>query len=775
MNKKDFYRAIIFFLFSFVFINDSNAQSYKIQGNSIFLNGLRIQILTPTMIRIQKEINNDYSDKTDLGVVNLEFPVIQFHISNNNDIYEIVTDSLTITYNPLIELTNGGIKIRFHDFKLNCLSEKDSSNLGGAIGSLDNCKGNKKYKEQNDVGSPSELHLIPNGILSRRGFTVLKHSPDTLYFYKAGESFNDLYVLAYGNNYKQAFKDFYSLAGKIPMMPKWSLGFIYSRWKDYKAGDYKYIVSRFRKEKIPIDAIILDMCWHTDYWYGFRYDTSNFPDMKAFHQWTDSVHLKTGFNHHAGAIYYKDPQVHEFCLAANINYDSALTAGLPWEPQEKIIRYDPSNEKQFKTFYHIYLSRLMKDGLDFHWVDGESSIYSSDLYQKYTSDFTGKRAVVMNRLHDNVLSNHRYPFGFSGDTFISWETMAYSLEANIKGGNNGVYWSHDIGGYMPQGPAGYPPNAEIFARWLQLGVVSPIFRVHAKKDLFWTPPRKLGDFDLGSRLPWEWGDSVLNSAKISIQLRYKLLPYIYTMTRIAYEQGIPLCRGLYIDYPESDSAYRYDEFMFGNNLLSAPILNSSETTDGKITKRTLWLPKGEWYDYFTQQIYRGDKEITLAKSLFEFPLFVKAGSILPIAPYQDYSGASMDSLIILAYSPKESGENIFRLYEDDGESFLFQQNQYRWINLKYDYETDHLHKIVIDKSEGSFKGEEEKRAYKIFIINSAKPKRLTINGKEIDYSNGKNSENNWIWDKKSKVITVVVGARNIDEVVTIDAYLDEGM
>ncbi|HEY4786632.1 MAG TPA: TIM-barrel domain-containing protein [Bacteroidales bacterium] len=739
------------------------SQGYEIQENYVIFKGLRIQLLTPTMIRIQKEKNHSYTDSTDLGVINLKFQKTPFNVSINQGIYTIITDSLLITYDPSAELTKGGIKIRFHEFRLNSLAEKDSLNLGGVIGALDNCKGNIHYKEQNDVTSPHDLRLIPDGILSQRGFTVLRHTRDTLDFFRAGKNDDELYVLGYGHDYKQAFHDFYALAGKIPMLPEWSLGFIYSRWKDYSAGDYKKIVSRFRQEKIPIDAIILDMCWHIDYWYGFRYDTVHFPDMKAFHQWTDSVHLKTGFNHHAGAIYYKDPKVREFCSALNMNYDSAVTSGPPWEPQHKIIRYDPTNQKQFRTFYKLYLSPLMKDGLDFHWVDGVSSIYSSDLYQKFTRDYTGKRPVVMNRLQENVLCNHRYPFGFSGDTYISWETMAYTLEANIKGGNNGVYWSHDIGGYMPQGPGGYPPGAEMFARWLQLGAVSPIFRVHAKKDVYWTPPVKPGAFDQGSRLPWEWGDTVLRSARTSIQLRYKLLPYIYTNTRIAHEQGIPLCRGLYIDYPASASAYRYDEFMFGNEILAAPILTASNHPKERVTQRTLWLPKGLWYDYFTRQIYEGDKEITVAKSLFEFPLFVKAGSILPIAPYREYSEAPLDTLIILAYSPVESGNTEFRLYEDDGESFAFRQNQYRWINIKYNYKKDRSHKIVIDKPEGSFKGEEKKRAYKIYVINSAKPKHLTMNGKAL--------ENNWKWDPESKTTEVMIGTRDMDEPIIIKEEL----
>jgi alpha-glucosidase (family GH31 glycosyl hydrolase) len=771
MKIKYACRIIFSFLLYFVFTGACFAQGYEVRDNSVYFRELRIQILTPTLIRIQKKYNNRYSDETDLGVVNLKFPRASFKIEAGNGLYTIITDSLAVIYNPSVDLTGGGIRILYRNFRLNRLDEKDSTNLGGVVGSLDNCKGNKHYREQNDVSSPYTLNPIPEGILSRRGFTVLEHSPDTLYFFKAGKPYSELYVMGYGNNYRQAFKDFYALTGETPMLPKWSLGFIYSRWKDYNEEDYKRIVTRFRKEMIPLDAIILDMCWHIDYWYGFRYDTSRFPDMKEFHRWTDSVHLKTGFNHHAGAIYYKDPRVREFCSAAGINYDSALTAGLPWEPEEKIIRYNPVNRKHFKTFYEMYLSRLMKDGLDFHWVDGESSIYSADLYHKFTSDFTRKRAVVMNRMQSNVLCNHRYPFGFSGDTFISWETMAYSLEADIKGGNNGVYWSHDIGGYMPQGPGGYPPSGEIFARWLQLGAVSPILRVHAKKDLFWTPPVGPGDFDQGSRLPWEWGDTVLNSARISIQLRYKLLPYIYTMSRIAHDEGIPLCRGLYIDYPASDSAYRYDEFMFGSELLAAPILSPSKVPGAGSTDRSLWLPEGTWYDYFTRQAYSGNREINISKTLFEFPLFVRAGSILPAAPYREYSGAPLDTLIILAYSPSESSANNFRLYEDDGESFSFEQNQYRWINLEYTYEKDHTHKIVIGKPEGTFKGEIERRAYRISVINTSKPGRLILNGKEIQYLIGSKSGNSWSWDPGTKIMSISLGEREVGEPVTIEAEL----
>ena len=645
---------LILFVFSpFLCFNCLGRES-KVNPEVVELNrDVQLKLLSPTLFSITSRRHVDYT--TDLGVVNRKFNKVRFKVEKkSNGECAIITDSIIIAFDPSKELVSGGVSVtlrRRSGYELESLSAVDNKNLGGVIGSLDNCKGKIKYAEQNDVTSKSELNPIPDGILSRRGFTVLRHTLDTLTLYHKGDKYLELYVMAYGDNFKQAFSDFYSVAGNVPMLPRWSLGFIYSRWKDYTADDYKRIVNRFRKEQIPIDAIILDMCWHVDYWYGYRYDTHNFPDMKAFHLWTDSVHVKTGFNHHSGCIYAQDPHIYEFCRSAGVDYNKALIPGLSWEPDKKVIHYDTKNKQQFKAFYDIYLAPLIKDGLDFHWVDGEKSIYSSELYQTYLSNETHKRPFVMNRLHANVLCNHRYPVGFSGDTYISWETMAYSLEADVKGSNCGVYWSHDIGGYMPQGAGGYPPSAEMFARWLQLGAVSPIFRVHAKKDQYWTPPCKPGDFDWGSRLPWEWGDTVLNSAKTSIQLRYKLLPYIYSMVWKEHTSGIPLCRGLYVDYSQSADAYRFDEFEFGDNLLAAPILTpSAKGAKVMITEREVWLPGGEWYDYFSGEKYAGNKTIKPKKSIDDFPLYVRAGSILPEASLREYSEALLDTLSLALIS-----------------------------------------------------------------------------------------------------------------------------
>jgi alpha-glucosidase (family GH31 glycosyl hydrolase) len=718
------------------------------------------------MFSIQQGQNFQFATpEKDLGVVNLNYPEVSFFATKYEDLFFIVTDSISITYNPTLPVTDGGIVVHRKGAKADfaCLSEKDSFNLGGVIPALDNCDGNRRYAEQNDITSAWHYHNTPDGILSRRGVTVLKHTPDSLSLYNGGDRFDELYVLAYGTNYRRAFLDFYSLAGAIPMLPQWAFGFIYSRWKDYTEADYKEIVHRFREERLPLDAIMLDMCWHTDYWYGYRYDTANFPNMKEFLAWTETQHLKTGFNHHSGCIYALDPDVKEFCERAGLDYESSLVPGPSWETERMVVEYDTKNERHFKAFYDTYLTRLIDDGLDFHWVDGANSIYSSELYQRYLSEQTALRPVVLNRQHSDVLCNHRYPFGFSGDTYATWNTMRYTLENTIKGANNGVYWSHDIGGYMPQGKTGTSPDGEMFARWFQLGAFSPIMRAHAKKDVYWWPPvLKAGDRDGGSRLPWDWGENVLSATRTAMQLRAALIPYIYTMSRYAHDYGVPLCRGLYVDYPTADDAYRYDEYMFGDNILVAPVLNPSGKGEKAEATRSLWLPEGAWYDYFTGEIFTGNNNISVSKPLHEIPLYVKAGSLIPMTPYREYGSAPIDTLCLVAYPPMENDTTIFRLYEDDGQSFDYRNNKFRWTTLTYEHIKDISHKVVVAVPKGSYDGSVTHRAYRLTIINSSQPKKVLIAGKPVSQ---------WNWDVKTRSIIINVPQQKVTKLLTIEIEL----
>ena len=175
------------------------------------------------------------------------------------------------------------------------------------------------------------------------------------------------------------------------------------------------------------------------------------------------------------------------------------------------------------------------------------------------------------------------------------------------------------------------------------------------------------------------------------------------------------------------------------------------------------------YDYFTQEQFAGNRETTVTKSLFEFPLFIKAGSIIPIAPYTEYSGAALDTLILLVYTPPKRSHNSFSLYEDDGESYAYQQGEYRWIKFDYEYEPGRYQKIMIHKPDGSFKGETSERAYRISVINTSKPRIITIDGERID--EGNTSHEYWLWDGGRKVVTIILRKRKISPPLKIEGEM----
>ena len=732
------------------------AKEYRRSGNAVSFRKARIEVLSPTMFSVREGDNYRFAPiRIDLGITELPSAPVTFDIAKEGTAYRIATDEITIVYDPAQPLTAGGIRVE-GAASVAELGAEDTQNLGGVVGALDNCDGEKCYSEQNDITSSHDVRPTPqDGILSRRGYTVLKHTQDQLNLFREGQPYEELYVLCYGKDYRRAFTDFFSIAGDIPMFPKWSLGLIYSRWRDYTDEDYKEIVAGFRKERIPLDAVILDMCWHVDHWYGYKYDTKNFPDMRGFQNWAESQHIKTGFNHHSGCIYKDDPKVREFCRRAGLDYDKSIVDGPSFEI--RVVQYDTRNERHFKSFYDLYLAEMIDDGFDFHWVDGANSIYSAELYHRYLSEGTGKRPLVLNRQQNYTLCNHRYPAGFSGDTYATWATMRRTVEVTLKGGNNGVWWSHDIGGYMPQGTDGYIPDGEMFARWAQLGAFSPLMRFHAKKDLFWHPARTCPDgWDGGSRLPWEWGPTVLESIRNSVRLRAALNPYIYTLMRAAHDTGVPLCRGMYLDWPERDEAYRFDQYLFGEAFLVAPAMRPSGDGQHGVTERSLWLPEGAWYDYFTGKRLEGGCEITRTSDIRSFPLYVRAGSLVPMTEPGDYVSAPLTTLTLRAYAPVGNCRTTFDLYEDEGENFDYEKGLNRRTLLTYDC-SDGIQRLSVETPRGDYPEAVAERTCNVEIVGTPKPALVTVNGVVC---------NTWSWD--NDLLTVRCGTFSATQPVTIE-------
>ena len=250
----------------------------------------------------------------------------------------------------------------------------------------------------------------------------------------------------------------------------------------------------------------------------------------------------------------------------------------------------------------------------------------------------------------------------------------------------------------------------------------------------------------GQRLPWEYGPEGIETYRKFVGLRYELIPYTYTYSRIAHDTGLPLVRGMYLEFPDQEAGYAHDQqYMFGKEFLVAPI-----TSSGKTATKEVYLPAGEdWYDYFTGDIYQGGRTINYQCPIDRMPVFVKAGSIIPMAPPMDYSDQKpVDPLTLDVYAGKAAE---FRLYEDDGISLDYRKGAFAWTIFRFKPGEPSV--LTIGPSPPKFKGQLTKRAYIIRLHGLLKPASVTLNGEKLD----------WTWDAKSRTTTLRLGPVATDQ------------
>lgn len=707
---------------------------YKKHGNQILFDGITFTVISEGLISFELENKDSISFKKDST-----FKL--FEVEKNSTQLIIKTSKQKFIYtcneSPLLDRVSVEFK-KNNSTILSPINQKDTKNLGGTIQRADRMDGRLEHRDYNSA-SPTTPKQFPNGLLSERGFTVLKNHKGRLVHMDTKAESKEFFVFTYGDDYRTALRNFTNINGRIPMLPKWSLGNWFSRYQPLKDNDYKKIVTRFRKEKIPIDVIVPDMNWHKDGWYGTRYDSINFPDMQEFLKWTNDNGIHVGFNHHPGALIPDDPRSAIFAKKTGIDLSQlvkktdSLYKATKWENIKGTAHYGEDNWRHVKPYFDTFLAPIMDLGLDFHWVDGTPSYENLREYYKATQNYNNKRAIVLTRQEYGSFDHHKFPIGFSADTYISWESLKYNLEITINGANNGVYWSHDIGGHMLK-DGDTSDKTELFSRWIQSGAMTPFNRLHATGGVI-QDTRKAH-----IRKPWEWGTTVLNSARTIMQLKYRLMPYVYTLNRNAYDTGLIMTRGMYIDSPKYAAAYKYatSQYMIGPSILVAPITNASEHSDGLKGKtfKNLWIPEGTWYDYFSGESIQGPKETMVSKSIDEMPIFIKEGAIIPMQEYMEYTDQKpLNKLIIEFYQASRNLKSSFDFYEDDGETMNYTKNQFRWTKIDYSYSDKEGTSINIHPCKGNYQSEITNRTYSLVIKHLKKhPKKIQINGKTIQQS-----------------------------------------
>ncbi|GAB1414685.1 hypothetical protein MASR2M117_00910 [Paludibacter sp.] len=550
--------------------------------DAIIMSGdMRFTVLTPEIIRIEWSNKQKFEDRASFSIINRRLPVPNFSSEEKDGFLYIKTDKLSLqykigsfpgTFNPpssqnlKISFEMDGRTVIWYPWK------KDNLNLKGTTRTLDGSNGNNKSPEMED------------GIISRSGWAVIDETANrrdgsiSLMFEPRENSIDwvaerddkpamDWYFMGYGRNYKKALNDFTKIAGKIPMPPMYAFGYWYSKYEEYSANDFKNLVQEMEINDIPVDVMVVDMDWHYSGspsdnnrggWTGWTWNKRLIPDPSELIDWLHNKNLKVTLNLHPADG-----------IATNEDNFTALANDLGL-PTNKTIAWNIENEDFYNAFFKNILRPHENIGVDFWWLDWQQWLLAKEVeklgntfwlnhifYEDMRLQKRG-RPIIFHRW--GGLGNHRYQIGFSGDTHSNFPTLSFQPYFTATAANVGYgYWSHDVGGHHQDGYT----NPELFLRWIQYSVFPPIVRTHSSKNA-----------DVERRI---WKFDNFNLMKEALELRYAMVPYIYTQSRIAYDTGISICRPLYYEWPEENESYLNDkEYMFGNDILVAPIVQPSD-------------------------------------------------------------------------------------------------------------------------------------------------------------------------------------------------------
>lgn len=684
----------------------------------------RFTVLTPALIRMEWSPSGTFEDHASFAFINRKLPVPRFDVTRHDGQLVITTDHLKLTYNAEhggpFDADNLRVQVNVNGKVVTWTpGMPDTGNLHGTVRTLD--------------GVDGACELEP-GLLSRDGWVVVDDSQRLLFDNSAWpwalprtaakEGAQDWYFFGYGRDYSAALRDFTQIAGKIPLPPKYVFGSWWSRYWPYTDGELKALVGEFEKHDVPLDVLVIDMDWHLDGWTGYTWNSRYFPDPEAFLAWCREKGLRTTLNLHPADGVGKHEAAFR-AMAAEMNVNTREVYRVP---------FDCTDHKFVDAYFKVLHHPLERQGIDFWWMDWQqgknTKIDGLDplfwLNYLHWSDFERPELQRVVPGRENVrplifsrwggLGNHRYQIGFSGDTYNTWESLAFQSPFTATAANVGyTYWSHDIGGHQPG-----PVAPELYARWIQYAVFSPILRTHC------------GRRPDAERRIWAFPDDVFNVSRDAFHLRYALVPYIYTACRRTYDEAVALCRPLYHDWPELDQAYNHNgQYMFGDDLMIAPVSRPGVKTTG-CAEMDVWLPPGQWTDWFTGRTYDAGKnglDVRMLCPLDEYPLFVRSGAIIPMTTPTWRTTQAPRDLLQLHIFPGDEGKA--RLYEDDGVSAAYECGDCAWTDVSHAF-SGGTRRVRIGQVAGEYAGMAHERTYEIHLRDTWPADSVSVNDEPLN-------------------------------------------
>ena len=628
-------------------------------------------------------------------------------------------------------------------------------------------------------GATCQTSLEPlhtDGLLDTAGYRLLDDSQSALWtrqgWVQPRTSVGDVedgYLFVYGHDYTGALRTFAQLTGPAPLLPRNVFGVWYSDYTPYSSSDIEEsIYPAFQKNQVPLNTLSLDTDWKSpNNWDGWEWSNALFPDPTSFLEWASARGIDVTLNIHS-SIDDHDP---ELATAEKV-------AGSPLAPSTctagpcKV--WDWSTVSQAESNFDLQQS-FQKQGVAFWWLDwccDESIVSMAGLTPDawighlYAQEMVnqGQRGFVLARIgasNDDPVevypaspwSDHTSAIAFTGDAWGTWNTLAQEIALTPDEATIGEpYVSDDIGSFLGSPPLGAGDPADLYDRWVQWGTFAPILRLHSENE---------------NRLPWQYPQPVQGITENFLRLREALIPYTYTLADQAHDDGLPMTRPLYLDYPGQAAAYAHpDEYLYGPDMLVAPV-----TSPGTVADTTVWIPPGRWLDYFTGATFTGPMTTTLDVPLDRMPVFVRAGGIIPEQSSSTKATTSSPTHMVLKVFSGSSG--TFNLYADSGTGLGYTKGQSTETPI-----TDSTGsvgsgpteaRVTVGSARGHYRGQPTAVSYRLDMVDLTVPSWVTLDGRRLDRRSSGSDLPGWSYQSSTATLVVTTASMPTTKTFTVVA------
>lgn len=779
------------------FKNISKIRGYSIINNKISFNSengkLNIEVIMPNSIKVEYSVRKEFIHTPSFAVVN-EMKNIDFTVEQTEDVFIINTGEISVR----VVAKDGRIIV---SDKNGIIVSEDSDS--GFCGSKNSVKFRKKMDRSHHFYGLGEK----TGFMDKKGRKYVmwntddpSHTPakDPLYTsipffidfdgktacgifvdktcktcFDIGETSEDYYEIEvmdsdinyyfiYGPDIKRVLHTYTSLTGRINMPPMWALGYQQCRWGYYPEEKVMEIANTFRQKDIPCDVIYLDIDY-MDQYRVFTWNPNHFPNPERMLEQLREKGFKVVTIVDPGVkkdaeydVYVEGIKNSLFCKQVT----GEVYHGKVWPGDAA---FPDFTKKETRTWWGGKHKELIGKGIAGIWNDmNEPSDFTNNSREPMENTIPGD-VILENDGHPRTFGKYHNSYGlnmcratyegfqklkpeerpfivtrsayagiqrysslWTGDNHSWWEHIAASMPMHMNIGMSGVpFVGGDVGGFQENA------SGELFARWMQLGVFTPFFRAHS---MLATKPHE----------PWAFGQAIEEICRKYIKLRYSLMPYSYSEFYKASCTGLPVMRPLVLEYPEDENMHNLsDQFLYGENIMVAPVYRPDTY------KRCVYLPEGNWYSYWSEEVYSGKRHILADAPIDIIPIFVKEGSIIPSIIPMSYVGEHDSEALILDVFVGKDG--TYSLYEDDGVSNMYKEGKYSITDFKLCNENGSMVFYIKPVKRDYL----SKRIRYILRIHGLNPKPQTVTSSELISC-----------DIKEDVLTLKLNDTNTEQVIS---------